>query len=824
MPLPIKKIQLTVKDGNEYKDGDLLFNIDAQAWARGTRAGQPVSSTDETYHNNAKYYVDSSVEAITTAKTTGLNAINSAATTGLNSVTSATTTGISSVNAAATNAIANFPATADACDTLAGDFAPTYVANQAYSIGDYVTYQYQLYQCNTNIEANTDSSFVTTHWSAVKVGSKLNSLKDNINTLIPRNLADGVAIINGKYINYSTGAVSTSTDSKVFCTELIDVSAYSKVLYSRYMATSSALSWGIFFYDSEGSPISGSGKRAGLGYSVTRYDLTVVAVPNGAKYIRLTGYSPLGPVSLYDEVEYTTKINQNAMIDISGQGLPRRSINPEASTIYGYISSNSNTWMNESTCITNGHTCGIIPIPCGVKIITIKAHSTEALGVAILTTKNHVSGEAPDYATGWTSRVRVIANTIQSFVVPDNGAYLYYTKTYGNVDEKPQYIYFYSEMNPLGLHQAPPDESALNIVKRCRQLTDIKWTPAVDLPRLLLVQRGGDVIPSTTTAQYNTGTFKAGVEYKGIPYGTVTSTMSSYGYSHATVGPDISLQTFVSSVSSPKSKLCVENATIVASGTHRSLLYAGVCSGLACYALNVPETVTASIPNISGLVSIGKVNNNGTYLDDELFKIGYILNHTNDHVGIITDIIRNDDGTIKLIEISELTSGGLADKNFDDGPVGGLARRKGWTREDLHRTGISAAWGDYTLFRYTNPVPYEYSPYVNVGDEFDGFRIDHFPIIPYEGDSFVYKTGHIPNNQIKLVINVDGYAYVRVFKDGTQISGSPFTVISTTTSGVTTVNPINITEISTGNYTAYLCNITNGSVKNSSYACHWSIQ
>ena len=43
-------------------------------------------------------------------------------------------------------------------------------------------------------------------------------------------------------------------------------------------------------------------------------------------------------------------------------------------------------------------------------------------------------------------------------------------------------------------------------------------------------------------------------------------------------------------------------------------------------------------------------------------------------------------------------------------------------------------------------------------------------------------------------------------------------------SGDMAVDPLNVTEIGTGSYSAYLCNITNGDVKNSSYACHWSIQ
>ena len=40
---------------------------------------------------------------------------------------------------------------------------------------------------------------------------------------------------------------------------------------------------------------------------------------------------------------------------------------------------------------------------------------------------------------------------------------------------------------PIGLHTIPENQGVLNVIKRCRQLTDIEWTPAVDLPRLMYV-------------------------------------------------------------------------------------------------------------------------------------------------------------------------------------------------------------------------------------------------------------------------------------------------------------------------------------------------
>lgn len=51
---------------------------DAEAWAVGTRNGQAVAPTDETYHNNSKYYVDFTRDAVERAETAAENADNSA--------------------------------------------------------------------------------------------------------------------------------------------------------------------------------------------------------------------------------------------------------------------------------------------------------------------------------------------------------------------------------------------------------------------------------------------------------------------------------------------------------------------------------------------------------------------------------------------------------------------------------------------------------------------------------------------------------------------------------------------------------------------------
>lgn len=56
--------------------------LDAEAWAVGKRDGTDVPSTDDTYHNNSKYYSEQSATSATNAATSELNASGSATTAG----------------------------------------------------------------------------------------------------------------------------------------------------------------------------------------------------------------------------------------------------------------------------------------------------------------------------------------------------------------------------------------------------------------------------------------------------------------------------------------------------------------------------------------------------------------------------------------------------------------------------------------------------------------------------------------------------------------------------------------------------------------------
>lgn len=733
------------------------------------------------------------------------------------------------------NAVASIPADYSA---LLGSIAHTFSASTAYTAGKYVWYNGELYRFNVNHPAGawigTDAAryTATDEFPIIQqaLGTKADAadvaeLKSDLNT--PINIG-GQSVGSGQVI-YNTGDIGTS--SSLSHTDYIDLTGIERIVYTRFCSTSTTTNAGMAFYDSNKDFIN-DGQRAKLGQDAAHYELTELAVPENAVYARFTIFETLIGFAVYDYADYSQYIpvkidnientvnNQGEEIDaINGMLLGDESVDFSLVATNGIIiASSSGKWSSAS----RGSRSYFIYVQDDEIGFTVTANENFSTVVALLKTDAHADSTYPDYATGG-SRVVIPAGASQTFDLPDDCHYIYVMKSYGGDDYTPASASFKTiqipssgvKTIPLGLHEMPENENILNIVKRCRQLTDIKWTPVVDLPRYMLVQCGGAVIPGTANPQNYMGKFKAGVEYTGVPYGRVSGTVDDYGINYGTVGHYIGFDTFISSVSNPKSKLSKEDVSSISQ--HRSLIYATVCSGLTCYALNVGEVPTANIERIPGLTLVGKLNDNGTLLDDSIIKIGDVLNLSGYHTAIITDIIRDSNGIIVYVELSDASTAGLADRNYDDGQIGGICRRKGWTREQLF---AEWAWGNYSVYRYSGVVPYTPSQYVNVGDEFDGWRIEHFPIMPYEGDGFVYKTGYIPDNAVKLVITLDGYSYVKAFKNGEEISGSPFSV---TKDANDEINPISVTEIGEGDYTAYLCNISNGDVTSLTYACHWSI-
>lgn len=339
------------------------------------------------------------------------------------------------------------------------------------------------------------------------------------------------------------------------------------------------------------------------------------------------------------------------------------------------------------------------------------------------------------------------------------------------------------EANRIGLHTVPDTMSHLNIVKRCRQMTDIKWTPAVDLPRFEYVTQTPPYATSKQKLVRNI--FKAGVEYTGLPYTKCKDTLESpYVYEHENydkddfyVGYGVSFETFITAIKNEDSLLCEKGIEILndpsknaaALEAHVGTIYGIVCSALASYALNLPSPKTATL--IGLLPSLIKQTNgstgklldwwDGTNLADN-FMPGDILNYSGFHSAIVTDIVHDASGKIIIVEVSEATTVGNGNEDVMGGPDGGIVRRKGFSPKDL----IDRFGENYVVLRYVaDNIPYTIEPFARVQGEPDGFRLNELPIMPYEGSGFVYKRSWIAENPVRLLISTSGYNTILIYGD-----------------------------------------------------------
>ena len=487
-----------------------------------------------------------------------------------------------------------------------------------------------------------------------------------------------------------------------------------------------------------------------------------------------------------------------------------------ASSIPYVIARSDGEWYKN----TNGlYQCYLVHIPEGAFDVAITANAQNDSSYAFLKQRAYSHGQLPLYATGCT-REDLSAGNIIILNVPSDAKYMYVEKMYNGVNDEPAQIAFTTEKSlqtktiPLGLHTMPENQGVLNMIKRCRQLTDIEWTPAADLPRYMKVSSS---LPFDDEAGYESvlaknyiGTFKAGVKYKGIPYGRCTSYKNTaYGYGNHYVGLNIDFETFITAVQNPESVISKESVGNVSG--HRSIPYAAVCSALASYALNITYKATANLPEVPGLNLVSALMVDGEYIDPGIFKLGDIVNSRSDHVVVITDIVKDANDNVVFIEISEATTTGEANESIIGGQFGGICRRVGFDVESFFQRH-----GHYYLYRYENiaSIPYTPSKFVNVGDELNMSRLENLPCMPYMGEKFKYKVGYIPNSTV--VINCNNYSYLRVFKDGEELTNSPYAVASDT-------KYVDVGFIEAGEYEAYLCNMSDGSNTKITAKCHWSV-
>lgn len=362
------------------------------------------------------------------------------------------------------------------------------------------------------------------------------------------------------------------------------------------------------------------------------------------------------------------------------------------------------------------------------------------------------------------------------------------------------------EAKRLGLHLMPATIGELNMVKRARQMTDIKWTPAVNLRRRSRVEYDKELDWSEKWED----TFLANHEYTGLPYshGYYSGAYRNYGM----VGFQVSLDAFATSVQFAGSYMCATDHWNANDGVFTT--YGVTCDTLGCYAMGLSDwygsdTGFQTLVNNGTLVSkfAGdniEANINNVHLGDILWKKAV-------HVAVITDVVIDDNDDI-FIEVSEATTAGSTKPDVSGLPKGGVARRELWSLEDF----FTRFYG-YTVYRYANSanVTYTQSRFVTLEGEAPLHNLhDGIPLIPYMGDGFAYLSGHIPNT--KVLVGSSEYAYLAVYKDGTLFNTFTIGDATEVTTGFS----------ATGSYEAFLYNSTDGTIANMTnrtVSCAWTV-
>lgn len=221
-----------------------------------------------------------------------------------------------------------------------------------------------------------------------------------------------------------------------------------------------------------------------------------------------------------------------------------------------------------------------------------------------------------------------------------------------------------------GVSPASLSEGVENIVKRAYQQVRIEWTPLKTVKGY--INSKGEL----------SGTFDAGTEYQGIPYGQLVDA-GKY------VPDSASFDTFLNAVKDSESVFYTSRGRYDGN-SNESPYYGNDCSAFVSYAYGLPRRTTSWFGD-SDLFT--KVTDNSI----QNAQIGDCFNKKGSHIELITDIIRNSDGSVKTVEVCEQTP-----------PI---ARTVTYTADKIQEI----IDGGYTLMRYNDrddvPEPESYQGY-----------------------------------------------------------------------------------------------------------------
>ena len=225
-----------------------------------------------------------------------------------------------------------------------------------------------------------------------------------------------------------------------------------------------------------------------------------------------------------------------------------------------------------------------------------------------------------------------------------------------------------------------------NGLKRAAQMTGFQWTPLKPIPGVLyyLDKDGGK--------NYLEYYMQAGLPQTGVIYSSARIVDKHIGF-------EVPLETYATALKNPNSVLytrCLHGT----SGHGVGCWYGIVCSAFVSYVHNMPRQVVCSQwPTYPGISRLDITSPEDL---DKLQLLDIVLN-TKTHVAVVTGILRDIDGKVQKVEVSESTL-----------PV---CRRLWFTPEEFKLYWFGR---DFLIYRneHVDDIPYEPNPYSYVeGDE-----------------------------------------------------------------------------------------------------------
>lgn len=183
-------------------------------------------------------------------------------------------------------------------------------------------------------------------------------------------------------------------------------------------------------------------------------------------------------------------------------------------------------------------------------------------------------------------------------------------------------------------HDKPENAGVENGLKRAMQMTDIRWSPIKELA-------SSHYFYTAEGKTYAQTFVRPGTPMTGMIYSSVLKNQKFLGY-------NVSLETYMTALRDPQSVLYTKNLH----GTGRNNVgcwYGIVCSCFASYVHDLKNrTICRDWPFVENVTMLGQP-------DPDTFKLLDIVLHTKKHIAVITDILRDEDGRAKFIQVSEAT-------------------------------------------------------------------------------------------------------------------------------------------------------------------------